>query len=99
MMDLLLYLLEPALLWESNRKKHWHLTIHAIVALIVDVIAAHTSWAKIAGKPLKNEWTISNTLERLCKETEHPDYEFFVQLAKKINRLSPCKQHIKAVLQ
>lgn len=98
MIDLLILLLKPALLWESNPKRYWYLTPITLVAVIADIIAAHTVWALIAGWPEKNEWTISHTLERLCKAYDNPDYALFVQLSKKINRLSPTGAHIKAVL-
>lgn len=97
MIDLLLILLRPALLWESNKSRYWYLTPIALVAWVADMIAAHTTWVLMAGWPKPNEWTISHTLERLCKEFS-PDQIFYIALARKINRLSPSGRHIKAVV-
>jgi hypothetical protein len=69
-----------------------------LIAAPLDVFIAHTTWALVFGWPKPYELTISHTLERLCKEKEHPDYELFVQIAKKINRVSPTHDHIRAVL-
>jgi hypothetical protein len=91
--DLLLILLPLALKYETN-KLYFPITL---VALILDVIIAHTSFALMAGFPKKNEWTISQCLERLCKEYSNPDVELFRQIAIKINRVSPNGNHIKAV--
>lgn len=98
MIDLLLILLRPALLWESDKIGHWYLAPVAVLAWVADIIIAHTTWAAIYGWPKRGEWTISHTLERLCKDTEHDDYELLVQIALKINRVSPTKAHIHAVL-
>lgn len=62
------------------------------------MVLAHTTWALVAGWPRKGEWTISHTLERLCQDHQHDDHALFVQIAKKINRVSPTRDHIKAVL-
>ena len=96
MIDILILLLKPALLWESDKLKYWYLTPVALLAWIADIIAAHTTWAVVAGWPRSQEWTISHTLERLCKEFAHPDYLLFIQVSKKINRIAG-QQHIKAV--
>lgn len=96
MIDMLFLLLRPALLaidWKSSNPVH---VLAAILAAPLDVLIAHTTWAAAFGWPKRGEWTISHTLERLCKDTTHPDYELFVQIAKKINRISP--NHIRAVL-
>ena len=92
MIDILIILLRPALLWESDPKRYWWLTPVALVAWISDIIAAHTSWAVLAGFPKKGEWTISHTLERLVYTDD-----FYTSLARKINSLSPNKSHIKGV--
>ncbi len=90
-------LLEKALLWDSNKSKYWYLTIHALFAYVLDVFVAHTSWVDIAGKPLKGEWTISDTLERLCL-VPGDKQQLYIEIGKEINRHSPTKDHIKAVL-
>lgn len=98
MIDLLLILLRPALLALEGGSKnplHW---LALVIAAPLDVVIAHTTWAATFGKPLRGEWTISNTLERLCKDTDHADYELLVEIAKKINRVSPTKAHIRSVV-
>ena len=101
MIDLLILLLAPALRYIEDKETPWwrlDLAALAIVAWWVDVFIAHTTWRAMTGPLLPTEWTISHTLERLCKEKEHPDYELFIQIAKKINRVSPTHDHIRAVL-
>lgn len=97
MIDILILLLRPALVWESDPKRYWYLTPVALVATIADIIAAHSAWAVIAGWPQRGEWTISHTLERLCR-TADADRMFYIQLSHKINSMSPRGDHIKAVL-
>ena len=99
MIDLLILLLKPALLWESNPRRYWYLTPLALVAWIADMVAAHTTWALTAGWPQKGEWTISHTLERLCHpdNDEHEDYCLYVEIGFKINRLAPNGRHIKVL--
>lgn len=94
MIDILVVLLKPALVWESNPWRYWWLTPLVLVAFIADVVAAHTSWAVIAGWPKKGEWTISHTLERLVQESPDP---FYKALAMKINSISFPNKHIKGV--
>lgn len=97
MIDILILLLKPALLWESNPRRFWYLTPLALIAQIADLLACHTAWACIAGWPQAHEWTISHTLERLC--VEHTEDQFFyIHLARKINRMAPGGRHIKAVV-
>lgn len=96
MIDLLIFLLRPALLCTEGGR--WWLAPVALLAWVIDVILAHTTWALVAGWPRRNEWTISHTLERLCMKFDHPDHGLFVAIAKKINRISPTRSHIKAVL-
>jgi hypothetical protein len=96
--DLLIVLLVPALKavdGKSRNPLHW---LAALIAWPIDVFIAHTTWRGIAGPPQKGEWTISDTLERLCLDYQDPNRMFFVALAKYINRVSPTKNHIKAVL-
>jgi hypothetical protein len=96
--DLLLLLLRPALKATeggSRNPLHW---LAAVVAFIFDVIIAHTTFRDFDVKPRPGEWTISQMLERLCMDFQHPEHMFFVALAKMINRRSPTRAHIKAVL-
>ncbi len=95
MIDLFLVILRPALLFADGGQWRWFAV--ALVAWLLDIVIAHTTWAMIAGWPKKNEWTISHTLERLCWDWSNPDREFYVALAIKINTLSPTKNHIRAV--
>lgn len=96
MIDILLLLLKPSLLWESDKARYWYLTPLVLVAVIADILAAHTVWALLAGWPRPKEWTISHTFERLCKE-QGPDQMLFIEIARKINRLDPKGNHIRAV--
>lgn len=91
MIDLLCLLLWPALQYERNKL---YLPI-TFVAFVIDVLLAHTTFALLAGFPKKGEWTVSQCLERLCNEVGNPDRELFVQIALKINRISP--NHIKSI--
>ncbi len=98
MIDLLIVLLRPALKAVEGGSKnpfHW---LCAVVAWLVDIAIAHSSWALVAGWPKNGEWTISHTLERLCVDYQNPDHHLFVQIATKLNRVSPTGDHIKAVL-
>jgi hypothetical protein len=70
----------------------------AVFAWAVDVILCHTLWQILGGVPRSDEWTISDMLERLCMDFEHPHHLLFVAIAKTINKLDPRHSHIKAVL-
>ena len=96
MIDVLLALLRPTLLaveGGSRNPLHW---LAALIALPLDVIIAHTSWAAMYGWPRRGEWTISKTLERLCV-TPSERQRLFVEIAREINRISPTGRHIKAI--
>jgi hypothetical protein len=95
--ELLCILLKPALYGVSNPKQYWYLLPFTLLAWIVDAVLAHTAWPLIAGWPHPHELTISDTLERLCKDTEHPSHLLFVEIAKAINRVCPTHDHIKAL--
>lgn len=99
MIDILILLLRPAL-WCADGGV-WHRWVYmwpvVLIALIVDVTIAHTTWALIAGFPKKGEWTISHTLERLCKEP-NTKQNLFIELSKEINSNSPNGKHIKAII-
>jgi hypothetical protein len=83
---------------DAKSKNPLHITA-ALVAWVLDIILAHTAWALVAGWPKKGEMTISDTLERLCKteNATHPDYLLFVEIARKVNRVSPTGAHIWSV--
>lgn len=101
MIDLLILLLAPALRYVEDEGTPWwrmDLAALAIIAWVADISITHTTWALAFGWPKPYELTISHTLERLCKDKQHPDYELLVQIAKKINRVSPTRNHIRAVL-
>jgi len=98
MIDLLCLLLYPALVGLSNPKKNWYLLPVTILAWIVDFVANFTTISILVGSlPKGGEWTFSQRLERLCKETG-PDQQLFIEISKKLNRVDPLHQHIKAVL-
>ena len=96
MIDLLLLLLKPALkAVEGGSRNPLHI-IAALIAWPLDILIAHTTWALIAGWPQKGEWTISDTLERLCTQA-HTKQKLFITISQEINRNSPTGNHIKAV--
>ena len=89
-----LLLLKPALMYVDHGQSRYF--VHAVLAYWLDVMMAHSVFALIAGWPKQNEWTISEMLERLVRDTDHPDHALFVQIALKINRLAKS-QHIQGV--
>ena len=95
---LLLYLLPRALAYKEGGQTRY--VLHAAIALIADVIVAHTAFACIAGWPQEREWTVSQMLGRLAHpyNSLDPDYLLYRELALFINRQSPTGRHIKAVL-
>jgi len=97
MIDLLCLLLYPALLGLAQPTKYWYLIPITILAWLVDFVANFTTISILVGSfPKMGEWTFSQRLERLCKETG-PDQQLFVEIAKKLNRIDPLHNHIKAV--
>lgn len=89
--------LRPALRYADGGERGAWVTFAVVVALVADLIAAHTVWAVVAGLPRKpGEWTISHTLERLCI-TPGWRQARAIALAKWINSKSPTGRHIKAV--
>ena len=96
MTELLCLLLKPALLCVSDPKRYWYLTPVAVLAWLVDVLLAHSFWMLVSGGwPKKGEYTISDSLERLCV-TPTSDLFLFIEISKKINRVAGYK-HIKVV--
>ena len=96
MTELLCLLLKPALLCVSNPRRYWYLAPVATLAWMVDVFLCHTFWALAFGWPKEGEVTISDMLERLCNEYEHPDNLLFIQIGLKINRVAGFA-HIKTL--
>ena len=98
MTALLLLLLPGALRYTDGGERQF--VLHAAIALVLDVIVAHTTFAAIAGWPKRDEWTVSHMLERLAHPDNcfDPDYMLYRELALFINRKSPTGRHIKAVL-
>jgi len=86
-------ILHWALLGYEQPKKYWYLIPVTLVAFVLDVIICFTTWRLISGPIEKSEWTISKTLERLCK-TEGVRQNLFIEIAKEINRQSPSGKHI-----
>ena len=95
MIFLFLILLKPALQCVDGGK-WWHFWA-VLPAYLLDVFIAHTTWALVFGRPERGEWTISHTLERLVRDTQHPRHALAVALAREINAVSPSGKHIKAV--
>lgn len=96
MIFLFLLLLRPALLCVDGGSRKPHHVAAALVAWVLDLIIARTTWRLVAGPLQGSERTISDTLERLCLDINHPDWALFCSLARRINRLSPNGNHIKA---
>lgn len=96
MIFLFLLLLRPALLCVDGGSRKPHHIAAALVALVLDLIIARTTWRLFAGPLQGSERTISDSLERLCLDIHHPDWALFYSLARRINRLSPNGNHIKA---
>jgi hypothetical protein len=94
---LFLLLLRPDLMRVDGGSRKIHHIAAALLALPLDVIIAHTTWVFIAGWPKKGEWTISDTLERLCADTENRHWPLFWTIAVRINAESPTHNHIKRV--
>ena len=93
MIDLLILLLRPALRYVEGGEKKFVLI--ALVAWIVDVVIAHTTFRAVAGKPLKTEWTVSDVVQRIANDDTHTEQLFFIELAKFLNKQSPTGKHIK----
>lgn len=103
MIDLLLFLLVPALKAVDGGSRHPAHIAAALAAWPLDMLIARTIWHGIAGPLHKGEWTISDSLERLCHpdNARHERYGLFCEIGREINRVSPTKRHIKilALLQ
>lgn len=97
MIDLLILLLKPALLAADGGSRNPLHILALLVAWPLDMLIAHTTWALVAGRPKRGEWTVSQTLERLCRDPSNPDWYLFVGVAKKINSVSPSGRHIKSI--
>ena len=96
MIFLFLLLLRPALLCVDGGSRKPHHVLAALVAWVLDLIIARTTWRLFAGPLQDSERTISDSLERLCLDINHPDWALFYSLARRINRLSPTGNHIRA---
>ncbi len=94
MITLLLLLLRPALMCVDGGSRKPRHVIAALVAYPLDLFICNTIWKAIAGPRQGSEKTISDTLERLCLELEHPDHALFLSIAQSINRVSPTGRHI-----
>jgi len=92
---LFLLLLGPALKCVDGGSRKPHHVVAALVALVLDLIIARTTWRLIAGPLQGSERTISDSLERLCLDVHNPDWALFYSLSRRINRASPNGRHIK----
>jgi hypothetical protein len=98
MIDLLLWMLVPALNYVNGVDTRNRLIPVVLAATLLDMLIAHTTWRALTGPLQGSEKTISDSLERLCHPSNglHEDYDLFCQIALKINRA--CKfPHIKVV--
>jgi hypothetical protein len=95
----LIALLRPALMCvDGGSRKPAHIAA-ALVAWVADLVAAHTVWAWFIGGLHHGEKTISDTLERLAQHNMlDPNQPLYYQIGRYINRVSPTKNHIEAVL-
>ena len=96
MIFLFILLLRPALLCVDGGSRKPHHVAAALVAWVLDLLIARTTWRLFAGPLQGSERTISDSLERLCKDINNPDWALYYSLARRINRLSPTGNHIKA---
>jgi hypothetical protein len=106
-----LWLLGPALravetdysAWTWRDWLRWMITfgwldwLALLIAAPLDVLIAHTTWALVFGWPKPHEMTVSHTLERICKDKNHPRLDLAIAIAKEINKISPSGRHIRAV--
>lgn len=92
-----LLLLKPALEC-VEAKKYYHFWA-VFPAFFLDVFIAHTTWALVFGMPRKGEWTISDTLERIITEYADPRIQLAIEIAREINKVSPTKDHIRALVK
>lgn len=95
MITLFLLLLKPALRVVEGGE--WRYFWAVLPAWLLDVLIAHSTWALVFGWPHRGEWTISDTLERLVRDTQHPRHALAVAIAREINAVSPTGKHIKAM--
>ena len=93
---LFLLLLRPALLCVDGGSRQPHHVAAALVAWVLDIVIARTTWRLFAGPLQGSERTISDSLERLCLDVNNPDWELYYSLARRINRLSPTGNHVRA---
>lgn len=92
----LLLVLRPAMACVDGGSRRWQDVVAALVGLVADLVAARTTWSLIAGPLQPGERTISDSLERLCKDVNNPDWALYYALSRRINRASPTGKHIKA---
>ncbi len=95
MITLFLLLLKPALRVVEGGE--WRYFWAVLPAWLLDVLIAHSTWALVFGWPHRGEWTISDTLERLVRDTQHLRHALAVAIAREINAVSPTGKHIKAM--
>ena len=93
---ILTLLLRPALAAVDGGSRKPHHVLAALLAYLLDLIIARTTWRLIAGPLQPGERTISDSLERLCKDVNNPDWALYYALSLRINRASPTGKHIKA---
>ena len=100
MIALFLHLLPAALQCVDAGSRKPHHVAAALIAWALDLIIVRSyAWYWFAGERKKGEKTISDMLERLCQDVHNKDWPLYYGLARKINRISPTGDHIKAAIK
>jgi len=95
MTDVLMILLPYMMRFLKDPRANWHLLPAALVGFVADICMNNLTVPIFIGGGWFQEWTFSTRLERLCRDTNHPDHALFLQIALKINRAAGFA-HIKA---
>ena len=96
MIFLFLILLKPALQCVDGGSRNPLHIAAALIAWVLDLIIARTTWRLIAGPLQGSERTISDSLERLCKDVHNPNWAMYYSISRYINSLSPTGNHIRS---
>lgn len=86
--------LAPALQCVDGGRRAPGFLLAAVVGAVLDVIVARTTFAVIFGWPRWKEVTVSNALQRIVNEGDHPLLDWAVYISEGINKVSPTKKHI-----
>ena len=97
MIDILILMLKPMMYFLWNPLKYFYLLPLVIIGFIADVVMNNTVVPFVLGHSYFEQWTFSTRLETLCVSGIE-DQQLYIEIAKKINRVCPTHDHIKAVL-